>query len=38
MDLISVLHVPMVMRDTGGVESCWENKGAPALPFLSWVS
>lgn len=28
MDLISVPHVPIVMRDTVGVGSCWENKGA----------
>jgi len=38
LDLISALHFPTVVRDTHGVESCWENKGAPTLPFLSWVA
>lgn len=27
---------PQWWRDTVGVGSCWENKGAPTLPFLSW--
>lgn len=37
MDLILALHVPIVMRDNSGVGSYWEFKGAPTLPFLSWV-